>query len=80
MDYFLVSAKNDKIGDFVGVELQTLDTTGTILNLDSRFSTDADGIAECLGLRADPKIELEEIIALLESRLTEGTLLTPTMQ
>ena len=27
VDYFLVSAKQDKVRDFVGVEMQTLDTT-----------------------------------------------------
>jgi len=30
VDYFLVSAMNGKVKDFVGVELQTLDTTGTV--------------------------------------------------
>ena len=30
VDYFLVSVKNNKVNDFVGVELQTLDTTGTV--------------------------------------------------
>lgn len=30
VDYFLVSVKNDKVKDFVGIELQTLDTTGTV--------------------------------------------------
>jgi len=30
VDYFLVSAKDDKVVDFVGIELQTLDTTGTV--------------------------------------------------
>jgi len=30
VDYFLVSARNAKVKDFVGIELQTLDTTGTI--------------------------------------------------
>jgi len=177
VDYFLVSAKDKKVKDFVGIELQALDTTGTVwperqrflqehaieidearvnfskgfamnwkmtaktilvqlhhkvetfehiskhlvlvtqdhlldymrrafrfehlnnarlgdpmhihsykleqkehgsfrLNLESRFSTDANGIAECLGLQVSPKVELEEIIALLESKITEETLLT----
>ena len=31
VDYFLVSAKDDKVRDFVAIEFQTLDTTGTIL-------------------------------------------------
>jgi Restriction endonuclease NotI len=30
VDYFLVSAKDGKVKDFVGIELQTLDTTGTV--------------------------------------------------
>ena len=30
VDYFLVSARNGQIRDFVGIELQTLDTTGTV--------------------------------------------------
>lgn len=30
VDYFLVSAKRGKVSDFVGIELQTLDTTGTV--------------------------------------------------
>lgn len=30
VDYFLVSVKNGEIADFVGIELQALDTTGTV--------------------------------------------------
>ena len=30
VDYFLVSVRNKKVHDFVGIELQTLDTTGTV--------------------------------------------------
>jgi len=30
VDYFLLSVKNGKVKDFVGIELQTLDTTGTV--------------------------------------------------
>ena len=30
VDYFVVSARDGKVKDFVGVELQTLDTTGTV--------------------------------------------------
>ena len=30
VDYFLVSVKNEKVKDFVGIEIQTLDTTGTV--------------------------------------------------
>jgi hypothetical protein len=37
VDYFLVSVRNAKIKDFVGIELQTLDTTGTIWPERQRF-------------------------------------------
>ena len=30
IDYILISAKDNKVKDFVGIELQTLDTTGTV--------------------------------------------------
>ena len=170
VDYFLVSAKNGKVRDFVGIELQTLDTTGTVwperqrflhehgvpvsdedinnpktfgmnwkmtlktiliqmhhksetfeqlnkhfvliiqkplfehmisdfnfgniqgvrlgdpvhihsynftadenqfkLSLDTRISTDSAGIANCLGLNVERRMNLQEIIDLLEPRLT----------
>lgn len=171
VDYFLVSAKNGKVKDFIGIELQTMDTTGTVwpdrqkfldeigievnqedkdnqktygmnwkmtlktiliqmhhksetfehlnkhlvliiqkplfdhmrsdfsfddiqgvrlgdpvhihsydfaendnkmhLSLDTRVSTDSEGIAKCLGLNAESKVELQDLIAILEPRLTE---------
>lgn len=37
IDYFLVSAKANKVKDFVGIELQTLDTTGTVWPERQRF-------------------------------------------
>ena len=177
VDYFLVSVRQGKVKDFVGIELQTLDTTGTVwpfrqrfanskgiavdladiesskpfgmnwkmtaktilvqmhhkletfehlnkhlvlvvqnhlldymkkefsfghisdnaLNGDSlhfhsyknvisvndyrlelyeRKSTDVEGISKCLGLESEAKVELEEIIAKLESKLSETTLFT----
>ena len=175
IDYFLASARDGKVKDFVGVELQTLDTTGTVwparqkylqdvgvnvvreeaassktyginwkmtaktiliqlhhkvqtfeainkhlvlviqdflldylrkefqfshltdarkgdpmhlhtygmsaqknhayrLNLTSRLSTDSEGIAVCLGLRAETKVELGKIIEQIESKISEDTL------
>lgn len=172
VDYFLVSAKNKKIKDFVGIELQTMDTTGTVwperqrflkeqgidvnlddinskksfgmnwkmtlktiliqmhhksetfehlnkhlvlviqrplyehmrrafnfneiegvrlgdpvhvhsyefqsngekfcLSLHTRVSTDAAGIAHCLGLNAESKVELQDLICILEPKLIEA--------
>ena len=37
IDYFLVSARNGKVKDFVGIELQTMDTTGTVWPERQRF-------------------------------------------
>ena len=37
VDYFLVSARNGKVKDFVAIELQTLDTTGTVWPFRQRF-------------------------------------------
>ena len=179
VDYFLVSARGGKVKDFVGIELQTLDTTGTVwperqrllkelgvprnddsetsskpfgmnwkmtaktilvqmhhkiqtfehvnkrlvlvtqdrlleymthefnfghlknpavigdsmhlhaykmeaqedksyqLILKSRLSTDAEGIATCLGLQAEARVELEEIIRALQIKISPATLFTP---
>ncbi|MGJ3259961.1 MAG: NotI family restriction endonuclease [Rhodospirillales bacterium] len=178
VDFFLVSATDSKVRDFVGIELQTLDTTGTVwperqrllktlgiprsdnaedskksfgmnwkmtaktilvqmhhkvhtfehvnkklvlivqdylleymqrefnfghmsnpaktgdamhmhayslsqkqagfkLSLDTRLSTDTDGIATCLGLQAEAKVELEQITDALEARLSPDTLFNP---
>jgi len=179
VDYFLVSARDGKVKDFVGIELQTLDTTGTVwperqrllkklgvpraddaetstkpygmnwkmtaktilvqmhhkvqtfehvhkklvlviqdkllaymtkefkfdhlkspavlgdsmhlhaysmgraetgdfkLSMMSRLSTDADGIGICLGLQAEARIELEQIIAALQAKISPATLFTP---
>lgn len=42
VDYFLVSAKSGKVRDFVGIELQTLDTTGTVWPTRQMFLQMAD--------------------------------------
>jgi hypothetical protein len=179
VDYFLVSTRDGKVKDFVGIELQTLDTTGTVwperqrllkelgvprtddaessdkpygmnwkmtaktilvqmhhkvqtfehvhkklvlviqdkllaymtkefkfdhlknpatlgdsmhlhaysmgrvasgdfkFSMVSRLSTDADGIGTCLGLQAEARIELEQIIAVLQAKISSATLFTP---
>ena len=43
VDYFLVSAKDKKVKDFIGIELQTMDTTGTVWPERQRF-LDEQGI------------------------------------
>lgn len=179
VDFFLVSARNGKVKDFVGIELQTLDTTGTVwperqrflkrvgvprsdkaensnkafgmnwkmtakttliqmhhkaqtfehinkklvlviqdhlllymssafkfdhlrspaaigdsihlhaygmtqatsknfqLHLQSRLSTDTDGIATCLGLQAEARVDLAHIITALEAKISNATRFRP---
>lgn len=179
VDYFLISVKSGKVKDFVGIELQTLDTTGTVwperqrllrtlgvirtddgetsdksfgmnwkmtaktilvqmhhkiqtfehvnkklvlvvqdklldymgrefkfdhlhnpaaigdsmhlhayrmngqadqsykLVMQSRLSSDADGIGLCLGLQAEARIELEQIMQTLQAKLSVATLFAP---
>lgn len=173
VDYFMASVRNGKVKDFVGIELQTLDTTGTVwparqkflksknvirepkasyktfgmnwkmtaktiliqlhhkvqtfeavnkrlvlviqdflldylqdqfqfshlndartgdsmhlhayefqqkrngdykISLGTRLSTDDEGLSICLGLQAEPKVELEKILEQLESKISEHTL------
>ena len=45
------------------------------LSLFERASTDADGIALCLGLKAEANVELEVMLKMLESKISERTLL-----
>lgn len=46
VDYFLASVKDKKVIDFVGIELQTLDTTGTVWPERQRFLTDLNIVEE----------------------------------
>lgn len=47
------------------------------LTLQARLSTDAAGIAQCLGLQAEARVELEQIIAALQAKISPVTLFTP---
>jgi hypothetical protein len=45
------------------------------LQLSEQLSTDAAGIARCLGLQSEPRVELEAIIKQLESKISDRTLM-----
>ncbi len=49
--------------------------SGYALKLKQRLSTDADGVAACLGLKAEPTLELGQIVAQIERKLSRATLL-----
>jgi len=46
------------------------------ISLCERASTDASGIARCLGLKAEANVEMETILRVLESKISEKTLLS----
>ena len=47
------------------------------LALASRVSTDAEGVGTCLGLQAEARVELEQIIRSLQGRLSQMTIFSP---
>jgi hypothetical protein len=66
-----------KIGDsfhFHSYQLLS-DSNKYRLSLLERASTDADGIARCLGLKAETNVSLDIILKALESKISERTLL-----
>jgi len=69
--------KDARIGDsmhFHVYDMTSADQKTWRLELASRFSTDAGGVAQALGLQANAKIDLETIIALLEEKISHATL------
>ena len=67
-----------KIGDSMHIHSYSLtnENNGYKIGLDKRLSTDSEGMATCLGLQADAKIEINEIIKNIEGKLSEDTLLS----
>ncbi len=67
-----------RLGDAMQIHTYTLGQTqdnSFRIELQERFSTDTDGIANALGLNVSPKVELEQIITLLEAKISDKTLL-----
>ena len=68
-----------RIGDSVHFHSYSFGEHGEnsyVLNLSSRLSTDASGIALCLGLQAETKIEMDEMISKLERKISVITRMT----
>ncbi len=69
-----------KLGDSIHVHAYRIniqENKSLKLALDSRLSTDVEGIARCLGLQAEATIELEQILKNLESKISANTLFIP---
>lgn len=64
-----------RIGDPMQIHTYDLDDAGHAfgLQLKERFSTDAAGIARCLGLQADAKVELATVVEQLERKMSDAT-------
>jgi len=73
-DHFSSSALLGDSMQFHSYGLMTDATQNYSLKLSERVSTDSVGIARCLGLQAQAKIELEIIVRLLESKISDRTL------
>lgn len=65
-------------GDSMHIHTYRLQQEGVDFRLDlaDRLSTDADGVARCMGLQAQTRVELETIVADLERKLSDLTLLS----
>lgn len=69
-----------KLGDSMHLHaysLNRLQDKNYLLSLAQRMSTDAEGIATCLGLQAEAKVELEQILKVLEAKMSAATLFAP---
>lgn len=65
------------IGDSMHLHAYTMDNAGSgdyKISMSSRLSTDADGIGMCLGLQAEARVELEQILISLQAKISERTL------
>ncbi len=69
---------NARLGDSIQFHVYSLKNLPNQLRLGltKRKSTDAKGIATSLGLQASPKVELEEIISVLQAKISDKTLIT----
>jgi hypothetical protein len=67
-----------RLGDSMHFHAYSLDRDEGRLSLElkEQLSTDSVGIASCLGLQSEAKIELEMIVKQLESKLSDRTLLS----
>jgi len=70
--------KDVRVGDPMHIHSYKLEEAAGkfSIQLDTRFSTDAAGVAECLGILAETKVTLESIVKELERKISAKTLLT----
>lgn len=66
-----------RMGDSMHIHSYCLASDGDVfrLELNQRLSTDAAGVAACMGIQADPKMELVALTEVLEKKISDETLL-----
>ncbi|MDY3563335.1 NotI family restriction endonuclease [Gemmata sp. JC673] len=69
---------NARLGDPMHFHSYSLceEDGGLKLELEGQYSTDTAGIARCLGLQSEAKLELEAIVALIEAKISDKTLMS----
>lgn len=70
--------KNARVGDTLHIHSYKLEEGNREFRIEfaDRLSTDAVGVAACLGIMAETKVEFETIVAELEKKVSDKTLLT----
>lgn len=70
--------ENARLGDPMHFHSYSLESDEGVLKLQlaERLSTDTAGIAKCLGLQTEAKVELEAIIRQIEAKLSDNTLMS----
>jgi len=70
--------ENARLGDPMHFHSYCLEPDEGVLKLQlaEQLSTDTAGIAKCLGLQSEPKVELESIIRQIEAKLSDHTLMS----
>ena len=73
-DFNFEGIEGVRLGDPVHIHSYNFEEKENCLNLSlhSRISTDSAGIANCLGLNAESKVELQDLIRILEPKLIEA--------
>lgn len=73
-DFNFNNIEGVRLGDPVHIHSYNLEENEKRLHLslDTRVSTDSAGIASCLGLNAETKVELQDIIKILETKLIDA--------
>lgn len=69
-------ARNGDAMHFHSYRMEESDDQSFSIDLSSRLSTDTDGIGVCLGLQAEARVEMAQIVEALENKISDATRLS----